>query len=203
MRSTFPPAAKIVAGDRRESMASPADEVTFPEPMKTRLLLAICALLLVRVTFATEKTAPNMNPTEPAKTAPAVSLGYVILYVNDVAASLVFYEEAFGLTRRFYNNDAGKEYGEMETGACRLAFYSRTLIEADPALKDAVLSSSGQPPQGFEIALLTPDVPALFARAVKAGAVALSKPENKPWGQTVAWVRSKDGHVIELATPMP
>jgi len=29
------------------------------------------------------------------------SLGYVILYVNDVAASLAFYEKAFGLARRF------------------------------------------------------------------------------------------------------
>ena len=28
------------------------------------------------------------------------SLGYVILYVNDVAASLAFYEKAFGLPRR-------------------------------------------------------------------------------------------------------
>ncbi|WP_044891628.1 VOC family protein [Opitutus terrae] len=137
-----------------------------------------------------------MNSAAPA-------LGYVILYVNDVSATLAFYEEAFGLTRRFYNNDAGKEYGEMETGAARLAFYSRALVEADPALKGAVIARADQPPQGFEIALLTADVPALFERAVKAGAVALAKPETKPWGQTVAWVRSKDGHVIELATPMP
>lgn len=144
-----------------------------------------------------------MNTSHASTVSPAASLGYVILYVEDVAASLTFYENAFGLTRRFYNNDAGKEYGEMETGACRLAFYSRTLVEADPALQDAVLSSAGQRPQGFEIALLTPNVPALFERAVKAGGVALAKPENKPCGQTVAWVRSKDGHVIELATPMP
>lgn len=172
--------------------------------MKTRVLLIACALLAACGAFATEPTSSTMNTTDPAKTSsPAVSLGYVILYVENVAASLTFYESAFGLTRRFYNDDAGKEYGEMETGGCRLAFYSRKLVEADPALKDAVLSSAAQPPQGFEIALLTPDVPALFERAVKAGAVALSKPESKPWGQTVAWVRSKDGHVIELATPMP
>lgn len=169
--------------------------------MKPRFFLAARASLAAVGLWATEST--TMNTTEPARTAPDVSLGYVILYVDDVAASLAFYEAAFGLNRRFYNNDAGKEYGEMETGAARLAFYSRKLVEADPALKGAVLASADQPPQGFEIALLTPDVPALFERAVKAGAVALAKPEIKPWGQTVAWVRSKDGHVIELATPMP
>lgn len=163
----------------------------------------MCVLLAACGSFATEPTSSTMNTTESTTTAPVASLGYVILYVENVAVSLTFYENAFGLARRFYHDDAGKEYGEMETGGCRLAFYSRKLVEADPALKDAVLTSAAQPPQGFEIALLTPDVPALFERAVQAGAVALAKPENKPWGQTVAWVRSTDGHVIELATPMP
>lgn len=165
--------------------------------MNCPLFLVLAAVLLLGSLAAEAPSKPA-----PAMTAPA-SLGYVILYVNDVAASLAFYENAFGLTRRFYNNDAGKEYGEMDSGACRLAFYSRKLVQADPALKHAVLASPDQPPQGFEIALLTADVPALFERAVKAGAIALAKPDNKPWGQTVAWVRSPDGHVIELATPMP
>lgn len=35
----------------------------------------------------------------PANTAPMLTLGYVILYVQDVAASLVFYERAFSLAR--------------------------------------------------------------------------------------------------------
>ena len=57
------------------------------------------------------------------------SLGYVILYVNDVAASLAFYEKAFGLARRFFHDDNGKAYGELETGAARLAFASIALAE--------------------------------------------------------------------------
>jgi lactoylglutathione lyase len=55
------------------------------------------------------------------------SLGYVILYVNDVAASLAFYEKAFGLARRFFQDDNGKAYGELETCATRLAFASVAL----------------------------------------------------------------------------
>ncbi len=41
-------------------------------------------------------------------------LGYVILYVKDVLRSIAFYEEAFGLKRRFVH-EAGL-YVEMDTG---------------------------------------------------------------------------------------
>ena len=131
----------------------------------------------------------------------SVSLGYVILYVKDVSASLAFYEEAFGLSRRFFNDDNGKAYGELETGAAHLAFYSFEL--ANEHLKQGiVVASPDKAPLGFEIALVTPDVPALYARAVKAGATAVSAPETKPWGQTVAYLRDKDGHLVGLGTPL-
>jgi len=130
------------------------------------------------------------------------SLGYVILYVNDVAASLAFYEKAFGLARRFFHDDNGKAYGELETGATRLAFASIAL--ANEYLKQAVVAASpDKAPLGVEIALVTPDVPALFNQAVKAGATAISEPATKPWGQTVAYLRDNSGHLVELCTPMP
>ena len=61
-------------------------------------------------------------------TTPSVSLGYVILYVKDVSASLAFYEKAFGLSRQFLHDDNGKAYGELETGATRLGFASLELV---------------------------------------------------------------------------
>lgn len=130
------------------------------------------------------------------------SLGYVILYVNDVAASLAFYEKAFGLSRRFFNDANGKAYGELETGAARLAFASIALAEEH--LKQKVTAASPKDaPLGVEVALTTPDVKALFVRAVNAGATAISEPETKPWGQTVAYLRDNSGHLVELCTPMP
>lgn len=130
------------------------------------------------------------------------SLGYVILYVNDVAASLNFHETAFGLSRRYFHDEAGKAYGELETGATRLAFASIAL--ASEHLKQPVVAATpGGVPLGMEIALTTPDVPALFERAVKAGATAVSEPTAKPWGQTVAYVRDNAGFLVELCTPMP
>ena len=106
-----------------------------------------------------------MNP-------PSVSLGYVILYVNDVAATLAFYEEAFGLARRLFHEDNGMAYGELETGATRLAFASLELAKTHLNQK-VVAASLERAPLGFEIALVTPDVPGLYARAVKAGATEL------------------------------
>ena len=130
------------------------------------------------------------------------SLGYVLLYVNDVAASLAFYEKAFGLARRFFHDDNGKAYGELETGATRLAFVSMALAEEH--LKQKIVAAApDKAPLGVEIALTTPDVPALFKRAVNAGATVVSEPATKPWGQTVAYLRDNSGFLVEFCTPLP
>jgi uncharacterized glyoxalase superfamily protein PhnB len=55
---------------------------------------------------------------------------------------------------------------------------------------------------GVEIAFTTSDVQAAFDQAVGAGAKPVSKPEKKPWGQTVAYVRDNNGFLVELCTPM-
>jgi uncharacterized glyoxalase superfamily protein PhnB len=130
------------------------------------------------------------------------SLGYVLLYVNDVAASLAFYEKAFGLARRFFHDDNGKAYGELETGATRLAFVSLALAQ-EHLKQEIVAARPDKPPLGVEIALTTPDVPALFKRAVTAGANPVSEPATKPWGQTVAYLRDNSGFLVEICTPMP
>ena len=130
------------------------------------------------------------------------SLGYVILYVSDVAASLAFYEKAFGLARHFFHDDNGKAYGELETGATRLAFASVALA-TEHLNQPVVTAAPEKPPLGVEIALTTPDVPALFQRALNAGATSVSEPATKPWGQTVAYVRDNAGFLVELCTPMP
>ncbi len=171
--------------------------------MKKYLLFSICTLWIASIATASETNNATLTPNEKSMSAPSASLGYVVLYVKDVSASLTFYEKAFGFPRRFFNDDHGKAYGELDAGAARLAFYSLDLVKAELKLPEVTLASLDKPPLGFEIALLTSDVPGAFARAVKAGAVVVSEPVSKPWGQTVACVRDRDGHLIELATPMP
>lgn len=133
---------------------------------------------------------------------PQASFGYAIVYVKDVAATLAFYEKAFGLTRRFYTGEGGKEYGELETGSTRLAFCGLNL--AEELLRQApVTTAPDKAPLAFELALTTPDVPALFAQAVAAGAAPVLEPAVKPWGQTVSYVRDLNGTLVEICTPMP
>jgi uncharacterized glyoxalase superfamily protein PhnB len=61
---------------------------------------------------------------------------------------------------------------------------------------------SSAKPLGIEIALVTPNVASAHARAVSAGAIELSSPTEKPWGQTVSYVRCPDGTLVELCTPI-
>ena len=133
---------------------------------------------------------------------PSVSLGYVILYVKDVAASIEFYEQAFGLKRRFFTEEGEKAYGELHTGAACLAFASMGSAKEHIG-QEVVTAAPDKPPLAFEVALVTEDVNALFDRAVKAGAASVQKPATKPWGQTVAYVRDNVGHLVELCTPLP
>jgi lactoylglutathione lyase len=127
-----------------------------------------------------------------------MKLGYTILYVKDVPRSVAFYEDAFGLSRRFVH-EAGM-YAEMDTGATTLAFAANGLAKSNLACGFQENHPSN-PPAGFEIAFTTDDVAAAYDRALDAGATAVSPPATKPWGQIVAFVRDKDGIVVELCTP--
>lgn len=126
----------------------------------------------------------------------ATRLGYCVLYVADVIATLEFYERAFGLRRRMVEPPL---YAEMETGDTVLAFterrYANELVGAlsSPRLED--------PPVSIEVALVTDDVEGLYARALNVGAGNVRAPEIKPWGATVAYVRDMDGYLISICTP--
>jgi catechol 2,3-dioxygenase-like lactoylglutathione lyase family enzyme len=128
-----------------------------------------------------------------------MKLGYTILYVPDVAASLAFFEQAFGLARRFLH-DSGM-YGELATGETTLAFANHALGEGNFPGGHVHASESVQP-LGMEIGLVTVDVAAAHARAVQAGAKELAAPATKPWGQVVSYVRAPDGCLVEICSPM-
>jgi lactoylglutathione lyase len=127
-----------------------------------------------------------------------MKLGYVILYVKDVSGSIVFYEEAFGLKRRFVH-EAGL-YAEMDTGATTLSFAAYGLAKSNLPCEFRKNGLS-KPPAGFEVAFTTDDVQAAYDKALAAGATAAAPPMTKPWGQVVAFVRDKDGIIVELCSP--
>jgi lactoylglutathione lyase len=125
-------------------------------------------------------------------------LGYVIVYVADVPATLTFYERAFGLRRRFLHES--NAYGEMDTGATALAFAAESLIALNGV--EARLNRQDDEPAGAEIGLVTDDVAAAYRKAVAAGAIAYKEPALKPWGQTVGYVRDNSGFLVEICSPI-
>lgn len=96
-----------------------------------------------------------------------VKFGYTIFYVSDVTETLLFFEKAFDMKRRFLTD------------------------ECDSAK-----------PLGVEIALITDDIHSTHTNALNHGAKELKKPEQKPWGQAVSYLRCPTGILLELCTPI-
>ena len=128
-----------------------------------------------------------------------IKFGYTIFYVTDVTKSIEFYEQAFGFTRKFITPEG--DYGEMLTGETTISFASTDFANSN--LEGGFIQCDlNDQPFGIEIGLLTDDVGAAVTNAVAAGAKLISEPAQKPWGQTVAYVRDINGFLVEICTPM-
>lgn len=124
-------------------------------------------------------------------------LGYVIHYVPEVLKTVEFYERAFGLARLFVHESG--EFAQMNTGTTGLAFCAEALAAQGCAFEP--MRPERKAP-AVEIGLVTTEVQSAFDRAVAAGAVVERAPAQKPWGQTVAYVRDLNGFLVELCSPM-
>lgn len=128
-----------------------------------------------------------------------MKFAYTICYVPDVGASLAFFNRAFGLPTRFLHESG--TYGELETGATALAFADHELADLN-FVGGHVAAHRSEKPLGMEIGLVTEDVHAAHQKALDAGASELSPPTEKPWGQTVSYLRCPDGLLVELCSAM-
>ena len=129
-----------------------------------------------------------------------MKLGYTILYVDDVPVTLAAWRKAFGLVVSYEHEDG--IYAELETGETTLSF-AQTEFGRDHFEDSDTRALFDGPPSRFEIVLVTQDVKAAYITATMAGMTAVNPPLEKPWGQTVAYVRDPNGILVELASPMP
>jgi len=148
--------------------------------------------------------APSDRFVQDARRAKRETAGirfaYTILYVPDVARSIAFYESAFGLIARFVAESG--EYGELDSGPTTLGFAQEDFAAGGRGgLRARPLRPDDEPPS-CEVAFACDDVAAAYDRALAAGATAITEPTQKPWGQTVAYVRDRDGVIVELCTPV-
>lgn len=126
-----------------------------------------------------------------------IKFGYTILYVENVEESISFYENAFGFSRKFVSPD--NDYGELITGETTLSFASKKLAAKN--LTDGFIESSLEDkPFAIEIGFITENVPEVLQKATTFGAVIVSEPVEKPWGQIVAYARDLNGFLIEICT---
>ncbi|WP_103668719.1 VOC family protein [Pseudanabaena sp. BC1403] len=128
-----------------------------------------------------------------------MKLGYTIIYVPSVKTSLDFFSQAFGFQQKFLHESG--DYGELNTGETTLAFASHSLGEMNLS-KGYVRASDSIQPFGIEIAFVTSDIYEAHQSALEYGASEIASPLQKPWGQTVSYVRAPDGMLIELCTPI-
>lgn len=125
-------------------------------------------------------------------------LGTIIFYVENVEKTISFFEKAFGLKRQFI--DQSGSYGQLETGSTALGFASFEL--ASQNLPQGYRRITPKELPGCEISFTAKDVHRSLNAAVKAGADLIASPEEKPWGQTVAYIRDFNGILIEIASDM-
>jgi catechol 2,3-dioxygenase-like lactoylglutathione lyase family enzyme len=118
----------------------------------------------------------------------------VNIYSADVVRAVEFYR-SFGFEESFRTPREGLPiHVELELDGFKLGIASVASAVADHGL-DLDL---GKPGRGVEIALWTDDADAAFARAVAAGARALSEPHDWLGSLRVAWVADPDGNPVEL-----
>jgi lactoylglutathione lyase len=147
------------------------------------------------------KTAGASSATIRAMTDQSITMtvGWVIVYVDDPAAAADFYVRTFGLTSQFVA--PGGTYAQLDTGPTKLAFAAYTL--GDENFPGGVRRAGADgPPPNVEVALVHEDVDAAHRIAVEAGCESLAAPQDKPHGQRVAFVRDPFGTLLELATPL-
>ncbi|XP_008784517.1 uncharacterized protein YraH [Phoenix dactylifera] len=132
--------------------------------------------------------APNLIP----------AFAYTVVYVQDVAKSVAFYSNAFGYSVR--RLDESHKWGELDSGQTTIAFTPVHQRETDGLTGAVQTPDAGWERAPVEVCFAYADVDAAYKRAVENGAVPVSPPEDKVWGQRVGYVRDGDGIVVRLGS---
>ncbi len=127
-----------------------------------------------------------------------MQFGHTIFYVDDVEKSMNFYEKAFGLQKGFL--DENHQYGEMITGTTKIGFVCHDIASSLGFTYEH--SHLNKNPFAIEIGFFSQDVESSFEKAVTAGAIPISPPQTKPWGQKVSFVRDCNGFLVEICSPL-
>lgn len=96
-----------------------------------------------------------------------MKFAYTILYVPNVLETIVFYENAFGFSRKFITPE--NDYGELISGETTIAFASLDLGKSNFKKGFKEIKHS-EKPFGVELAFTTETIEKDFSKAINAGA---------------------------------
>jgi lactoylglutathione lyase len=119
-------------------------------------------------------------------------LSHVILFVEDLGASIAFYRDELGLDVRF----AEHGYAELATQGSRFALFERARV---PGL---IRRPPGEPGPTAEVVFAVADA-AAEAERLRGRGLEVHGPVDRPWGHRTVHVLDPDGHVVELAQDIP
>lgn len=124
-------------------------------------------------------------------------LGYVVLFVDDLAAAVEFYTAKVGLPVRL----RAEGYVEFAVEGAKFALLSRAR-----AAQMAGAQCAGTPLAGTHegaVTILVDDVDRAHEELRGRGVPFLGAPQDRPWGQRTCLFQDPDGHLVELASNLP
>jgi lactoylglutathione lyase len=118
---------------------------------------------------------------------------YVVLYVEDLSASIDFYRDVVGMELKFEENG----YAEFVTEQTKFGLYEKA------RLKSLIGREGG--PKGPTVAnvFLVSDVDAEAKRLESLGISILAGPEDRLWGHRTVHIFDPDENIVEFAQEIP
>jgi catechol 2,3-dioxygenase-like lactoylglutathione lyase family enzyme len=124
------------------------------------------------------------------------NVGAITMFVEEPQRSKAFYENVFGLSP--VSDDENAVAFRLENLIVNLLARpaAHELVEPGPVAAADAGSS-------FQLTLGVDDVDAACAELASRGVELLNGPVDRPWGLRTATFADPDGHVWELAAPLP
>ncbi|HEY3484572.1 MAG TPA: VOC family protein [Ilumatobacteraceae bacterium] len=139
-------------------------------------------------------TMPD-TATTPTAAQPFTEVLIPYIAVHDAAAALSWYADGLGAveTMRYTGDDGRVGHAEISIGGA-------VVMLSDEYPDHGVVSPRTLGGTPFALHLSVPDVDALYARAVGAGATSMRPPEDRPYGDRSCTILDPFGHRWTIST---
>ncbi|WP_379131295.1 VOC family protein [Paenibacillus sp. sgz500958] len=120
------------------------------------------------------------------------NISVVTLFVEDLEGTMTFYQEVFGLTNVYADeNSAVFDFGNMSINLLRI-YEAHGLIDPGKV-------ASREAGSRFQFTIRVEDVDAVCAELRNRGVSLLNGPMNRPWGIRTVSFLDPGGHIWEIA----